>query len=121
MQDDNLKHLPTGDELLQMLEALANPHRLRIIEKLVGKRTYVSQLAREMGMSRPLLYMHLKRMESAGLVVSKLELSEDGKAMNYFEMAPFTLNLNPERIAEAAKTLTLKKQDAAERDKKKGE
>lgn len=53
--------------------------------------------------------MHLKRLENAGLVTSKLELSEDGKAMNYYEIKPFALYLSPESITEAVKTLTIKK------------
>ena len=101
-----------GDDMLKILAALANPHRLRVIAALVGGRNYVSQLARELGMSRPLLHLHLQRLEAAGLVVGKLELSADGKAMKYFEVAPFSIVLTPEAIAEAAKTLS--DEDAAE-------
>jgi DNA-binding transcriptional ArsR family regulator len=96
----------SGDEILRVLSALANPHRLRIIEALLEGRNYVSQLAREIGMSRPLLHMHLQRLEAAGLVIGTLELSEDGRAMKYFEVASFVLHLTPELIAEAARTLT---------------
>ncbi|WP_243131701.1 ArsR/SmtB family transcription factor [Desulfallas thermosapovorans] len=98
-----------GDDLVKILEALANPHRLRIIALLKDRRIHVSRLAREAKISRPLLYMHLKKLETAGLVTSKLELAEDGKAMNYYELAPFTILLNPESIAEAVKTLTIQK------------
>ena len=108
-KDDFTQGIPSGDELVKMLEAMANPHRLKIIALLVGRRIHVSQLAREVMISRPLLYMHLKRLESAGLVTSQLELSEDGKAMNYYEVIPFALNISPESIAESAKTLTIKK------------
>ncbi len=94
-----------------MLEAMANPHRLRIIALLNGRRIHVSQLAREVMISRPLLYMHLKRLENAGLVTSKMELSEDGKAMNYYEITSFVLHLSPESIAEAVNTLSIKKPD----------
>ena len=94
--------------MLRMLSALANPHRLRIIAVLATGRQYVSQLAREIGMSRPLLHMHLQRLEAAGLVSGTLELSDEGKAMKYFEVTPFVLHLTPERIAEAAKTLAEK-------------
>ena len=52
-------------------------------------------------MSRPLLYMHLDKLEKAGLVAGQLELSEDGKAMKYFELAPFDLHLNAETIITA--------------------
>lgn len=90
-----------------MLGALANPHRLRIVAALSSKgRNYVSQLAREMGISRPLLHLHLQKLEEAGLVTSKLELSADGKALNYFEVAEFDLVLTPSAIAKAAASLT---------------
>jgi predicted transcriptional regulator len=98
---------PTGDRLLVMLAALANPHRLRVVAALATRgRNYVSQLAREVGISRPLLHLHLQKLEEAGLVTSKLELSPDGKALNFFEVADFELPLTPAAIAEAAKTLS---------------
>ncbi|MGH2534565.1 MAG: ArsR/SmtB family transcription factor [Thermomicrobiales bacterium] len=96
---------PSGDELLRVLAALANPHRLRIVGALAGGRNYVSQLARELRMSRPLLHLHLQRLEGAGLVSGTLELSEDGKAMKYFAVTAFVFSLTPEVIAEAARTL----------------
>jgi DNA-binding transcriptional ArsR family regulator len=101
--------LPDGDQLLAMLAALANPHRLRIIAALKsGGRNYVSQLARELGISRPLLHLHLQKLQDAGLVVSQLELSQDGKALNYFEVRSFDFEVTPAVIAEAAKSLTTK-------------
>lgn len=102
-----IKPEPNGDQLLEALAALANPHRLRIIMALqAGGRNYVSQLARELGISRPLLHLHLQKLESAGLVTSQLELSQDGKALNYFEVNNFNLALTPAVIATAAATLT---------------
>lgn len=93
--------------MLAMLAALANPHRLRIIAALAtGGRNYVSQLAREIGISRPLLHLHLQKLEDAGLVTSQLELSPDGKALNYFEVSDFGFELTPGSIAAAAKSLT---------------
>jgi ArsR family transcriptional regulator len=89
-----------------MVAALANPHRLRIVAALAEGRNYVSQLARDLGMSRPLLHLHLQRLEAAGLVKGHLELSDDGKAMKYFEVTPFALELTPQLIAEAVKTLS---------------
>jgi DNA-binding transcriptional ArsR family regulator len=100
------KGRPTGDDLVEMLAALANPLRLRIIAKLAGGRDYVSHLAREIGVSRPLLHLHLQRLEAAGLIVGNLELSEDGKAMKYYEVADFDLHLSAAALAEAANTLT---------------
>ena len=96
----------SGDELVEMLAALANPIRLRIVAKLAAGRDYVSHLAREIGISRPLLHMHLQRLEAAGLVVGRLELSEDGKAMKFYEVAELDLHLTAAALAEAAETLT---------------
>jgi DNA-binding transcriptional ArsR family regulator len=83
-----------------LLTAVANPLRLRVIAELARERVHVSELARRLEISRPLLYMHLDRLEKAGLVTGHLELSEDGKAMKYFELAPFELRLNAEVITE---------------------
>ena len=97
---------PTGDELVEMLAALSNPLRIRILAQLAEGRDYVSHLAREIGISRPLLHMHLQRLEAAGLIVGNLELSDDGKAMKYFEVADFDLHLTASTLAEAATTIT---------------
>jgi len=93
----------SGQGLLEALSALANPHRLQIITALVNETNYVSQLAREIGISRPLLIMHLKKLEDAGLVRSRLELSGDGKAMRYYEVVNFEILLTPEYISSTQK------------------
>ncbi|MGY5131460.1 ArsR/SmtB family transcription factor [Streptomyces nigrescens] len=90
-----------SEELLALLSAVGHAQRLRVIGELADGRLYVSELARRLGMSRPLLYMHLDRLEKAGLVVGRLELSEDGKALKYFELAPFELKLNVATVLAA--------------------
>ncbi len=106
MKDDHSAST-TGDALLLALAALANPHRLRIVAALHGGgRIYVSALARELGISRPLLHLHLARLQEAGLVASRLELSTDGKALNYFEISDFDIVLTPAAVAAAAATLS---------------
>jgi DNA-binding transcriptional ArsR family regulator len=91
----------TSDELLASLTAIAHPLRLRIIAELTGGRVHVSELARRLGMSRPLLYMHLDRLEKADLVTGHLELSQDGKAMKYLELVPFELRVTAETVVDA--------------------
>lgn len=98
---------PTGDDLVRMLATLANPHRLRVVAALARERAYVSGLARQLGISRALLQVHLRKLAAAGLVTARLELSEDGKTMNYYEVEPFVLTLTPEVIAAAVETLTV--------------
>ncbi|MGH3259192.1 MAG: ArsR/SmtB family transcription factor [Streptosporangiaceae bacterium] len=65
----------------------------------------MSQLARELGISRALLQVHLRKLEAAGLVSAAIEVSEDGKAMKFYEVTPFVLQLTPEAIMVAARTL----------------
>jgi len=101
----------TGDRLVRVLAALANPHRIRILAALAAERVHVSGLARQVGLSRPLVHMHLQRLEAAGLVTGSLELSGDGKALKFFEVTPFALELTPAVIAAAAETLTDTKEE----------
>jgi len=95
----------TGDKLLQVLATLANPHRLRIVAVLAEERNYVSQLARELNISRALLQVHLRKLVAAGLVSATIEVSEDGKAMKFYEVTPFAVQLTPSTIMAAARTL----------------
>ncbi|HEX9538032.1 MAG TPA: ArsR family transcriptional regulator [Streptosporangiaceae bacterium] len=95
----------TGDELLQVLATLANPHRLRVVSALAEERNYVSRLARDLGISRALLQVHLRKLEAAGLVSAHIEVSEDGKAMKFYEVTPFALHLTPKTIMIAARSL----------------
>lgn len=97
--------MSNGGDLLAVLSALANPQRLRVVAALSKGRNHVSGLARDLGMSRPLLYLHLQKLEAAGIVAGSLELSSEGKAMKYFELVPFELEVTPEVIARAVETL----------------
>lgn len=96
----------TGDELVAAFRALSNPHRLRIVAALVNERLHVSQLAREVGLSRPLVHMHVRKLEDAGLVTGQHEVSREGRAMRFLEVTQFALHLTPELIVEASATLT---------------
>jgi predicted transcriptional regulator len=104
----------TGDALLRVLATLANPHRMRVVAALAEERNYVSRLARDLGISRALLQVHLRKLESAGLVSASIEVSADGKAMKFYEVAPFAVHLTPETIRTAAQTLTTEKDLEAE-------
>lgn len=97
---------PDGDTLLAVLAALANPHRMRIVAALHAGTNYVSQLARELGLSRPLLHMHVQRLEAAGLVTSETSVADDGKARRYYAVTDFAVALDAASVARAAATLT---------------
>lgn len=90
-----------ADRLPMIVAALDHPQRLAIVAALSEGRQYVSALARHLGISRPLLYLHLERLEKAGLVSSSLELGADGKAMKWYQLQPFDLHLTPATVTAA--------------------
>lgn len=110
--------VPTGDELVRVLATLSNPHRLRVVAALAGGRNYVSRLARELDISRALLQVHLKKLEAAGLVTSRLELSDDGKAMKFYEVNAFAVVLTPQDIVTAVQTLSTQNNPSSQRDER---
>ena len=105
----------SGAELVRIFSALSNPHRLRIVATLARESVHVSQLARQVGLSRPLVHMHLQRLEAAGLVTGRLETSDDGKAMRFYEVTPFAIHLTPELVVEAVQTLAGEPESTSER------
>ncbi|MBW4033377.1 MAG: winged helix-turn-helix transcriptional regulator [Acidobacteria bacterium] len=74
---------------------------MRILAAVAAEPTHVSELARRLGMSRALLYMHLQRLEEVGFLAGHFELSDDGKALKIFEALPFVIALDLETITAA--------------------
>ena len=70
-------------DYLKLFDALSNPIRLRILGILHQERQYVSELARLLNISRPLLYMHLRKLEDAGLVEGSAEISSAERLINF--------------------------------------
>ena len=89
------------ERLSARLAAIASPQRMRIVAILAGESLHVSELARRVEMSRALLYMHLTKLEEAGFVTGHLELSDDGKALKFFEVVPFVLTIDAQTIVTA--------------------
>ncbi|MFJ8860106.1 ArsR/SmtB family transcription factor [Streptomyces sp. NPDC102451] len=99
---------------------MGHAQRLRIIRELAGGRVHVSELARRLGLSRPLLYMHLQRLEAAGLVAGVLELSQDGKALKFFELQPFEVQVTANTVLEAFREDEARADTAADAAEEKG-
>ena len=90
----------TLDELIDLCGTLSNKHRLCIIAALSEKRKYTSELVRELEISRPLLYLHLRNLEEVGILKGKTELGKRGRARKYYELCDFELCLTGEKIKE---------------------
>ena len=91
------------DDYTRLFDALSHPMRIKVMGVLSEKRRYVSELAKLMGMSRPLLYMHLKKLEEAAIVTSSYEISELGKSMKFYEVRAFDIALTPELLVELSR------------------
>jgi DNA-binding transcriptional ArsR family regulator len=57
----------------QLLDALAEPTRREIVERLVAQPSSVSDIAREMPISRSAVSQHLQILKSVGLVSDHAE------------------------------------------------
>lgn len=90
--------------LAEMLNALGNEHSLAIMAVLAGGECYVSELAKIVGISRPLLYLHLKKLENAGLVESEIRhFEEPPYTKKFYKAKNFELILSLNRIKEIVK------------------
>ena len=90
--------------LAEILNALGNEHSLNIISILAGGERYGSELAKEVGISRPLLYLHLKKLENAGLVESEIRhFDEPPYTKKFYKAKNFELILSLSRIKELIK------------------
>ncbi len=59
------------DEARQLLRALAEPIRLRVIEALAGGERCVCDLTEELGLAQSKLSFHLKVLKEAGLLADR--------------------------------------------------
>jgi len=90
------------EDYTKLFDALSHPTRVKIVAILAEGRRYVSELAKLVNMSRPLLYMHIKKLEDAALVTGSYEISNTGKTMKFFELKSFSINITPKLLVELA-------------------
>lgn len=90
--------------LVLILDALGNEHSLKIMAILASGECFVSELAKMVGISRPLLYLHLKKLENAGLVESELRhFEEPPYTKKFYKAKDFELKLSLNGIKEILK------------------
>lgn len=100
-------NLKKHEDYISVFDALSHPVRIKIIGILAEGRQYVSELARLVNISRPLLYMHLKKLETARLVTSAMEISESGKAMKYYALEDFELQITKELLNDLSQNIII--------------
>ena len=85
--------------LVEMLSALGHIYRLRILTALTEEEKYLSQIAKEVGISRALASIHLKKLIEADLVKTRVILLEDeAKALRYYKLNNFHIELSSEEL-----------------------
>ncbi len=93
--------MPDYKKLAKKLDALSHPLRLKITALLTGGEMYLSEIGSHLGVSRALAKIHLRKMEKAGLVVSRIVLVKDeARALRFYELQDFDIHLTPKTIAE---------------------
>ncbi len=87
------------EELVEKLSALGHIYRLKILTALTEEEKYLSEIAKEVGISRALANVHLKKLREAGLVKTRVLLLEDkARALRYYELNDFHIELSPEEL-----------------------
>ena len=79
------------------MDALGHPLRLKIIASLAGGELYLNEIANKLGINRALAKVHLKKLERAGIVTSRVELvAGEAKALRYYKLEPFEIQVSPQ-------------------------
>jgi len=89
--------------LAKKLKALGHPLRLRIIRLLVeeGRAMYLNEIANKLEINRALAKIHLKKLETAGIVKSQVVLiEEETRALRYYKLQSFDIHVSPELLKE---------------------
>jgi ArsR family transcriptional regulator len=87
------------EELAAKLKALGHVSRLQILTVLTEGEKYLSSIAKEVGISRALAKVHLKKLREAGLVETRTVLLEyEAKALRYYKLVDFHIELSPEEL-----------------------
>lgn len=84
-------------ELARTLDALGHPLRIKIVSLLAGREMYLNEIAVSLSVNRALVKVHLKKLERAGLVKSRVELIEgEAKALRFYKLQDFFIEISPQ-------------------------
>ncbi len=86
-------------ELVGVLKVLAVPLRLRIIALLAERPMYAYEIQKRLKVSYPLVHLHLRALEAAGLVESYV-VKEGERKKRYYKVKNFRILLTPQVIRE---------------------
>jgi len=93
-------------ELAKKMKALGHPLRLKIVALLAeeGEDMYLNEIANRLGVNRALAKIHLKKLEGAGIVKSRVVLVEgEARALRYYKLQDFEIHISPELLRKEGK------------------
>jgi predicted transcriptional regulator len=86
-------------KLVDVCDALCHPLRVKILKLLIEREWYVYELAKELNISRQLLYLHIRKLEKAGLVESDLRFDEnEPRVKRFYRAKKFKVVIDDELI-----------------------
>ncbi len=98
-----MKLMSDLEKQAEKLKALGHPIRLRIIKLLTeeGADMYLNEIAKKLGMNRANTKIHLKNLENAGILKSRVVLVEgEAKALRFYKLLDFDIQVSPEKLKE---------------------
>ncbi|MFC3802008.1 ArsR/SmtB family transcription factor [Cohnella sp. GCM10012308] len=92
--------LSTDSNALRIYEALASEVRLKIIDKLYERERHVKELAEELFLSNAVVSGHIRKLEEAGIVGSKMKRMDGGTyKLCYVKTEFMQIKLSPDAPA----------------------
>lgn len=84
----------TLQHVINIGEAISHPVRLKLLYLLSERERYIYDLAKDLDLSRQVVQLHLKRLETAGFVESDLRLEDnDNRAKKFYKLKEFDVEL----------------------------
>ncbi len=80
------------EEMASLFKAFSNPIRLKILALCAEREVSTRELREKLGVSKPLLLAHIRKLLKAGLLESRLVIDEEkGRLVRLYRTANFEI------------------------------
>lgn len=90
-------------EWVRLLRVLANPVRLRMLALIARRPRHAYELAKALGLSYPLVHMHLRALERVGLIEGAYV--EEARVKRVYRLRDFRLVVDGEALRRLGESL----------------
>ncbi len=88
------------NRLAEVLKILANPTRLRILMLCAEKERSTRELREMLGISKPLLLAHLKKLKHHKLIEARVVVEGDRGIVKLYRTVNFRICISPEELMD---------------------